>query len=120
MSLLGLAEARYVSQSDPELIISLLEESLALSREVGDKMGIAACIRLSGQLALSQGNATELALLLRRALVLFREIGDRQNTALVALLVSESGSNPRELSEQHVRFTSRVWLGWREAWMIRG
>ena len=34
-----LAEARYVSQSDPDLIVPLLEESLAISRECGRQDG---------------------------------------------------------------------------------
>jgi len=91
--LLRLAEARYVSQSDPELIISLLEEALALSREVGDKMGIAACIRISGQFALSQGNAAEAHSLAGESLALFREIGDRQNTAVALCLLARVEAN---------------------------
>jgi DNA-binding CsgD family transcriptional regulator len=91
--LLRLAEARYVSQSDPELILSLLEEALALSREVGDKMGIAACLRLSGQLALSQGNAAEARSLAGESLALFREIGHRQGTALALRLLARVEAN---------------------------
>ena len=62
-----LAEARYLSQSDPELIFPLLEEALALYREVGDKMGTAACLRLSGLFALSQGNVAGARLLAEEA-----------------------------------------------------
>jgi predicted ATPase/DNA-binding CsgD family transcriptional regulator len=84
-----LAEARYVSQSDPEQIVSLLEESLAISRDVGDKIGLATCIRLSGQLALSQGNIAEAHSLAQDSLALFREIGDRPNTALALCLLAK-------------------------------
>jgi predicted ATPase/serine/threonine protein kinase/DNA-binding CsgD family transcriptional regulator len=88
-----LAEARYVSQSNPELIVSLLEESLAISRNVGDKMGLANCIRLSGQLALSQGNAGEARSLAEEALALFRETGHRQGASLSLCLLARVEAN---------------------------
>jgi predicted ATPase/serine/threonine protein kinase/DNA-binding CsgD family transcriptional regulator len=88
-----LAEARYISQSDPELIVSLLEESLAISRNVGDKMGLAASLRLSGLLALSQGNATEAQPLAEEALALFRETGQRQGTSLSLCLLARVEAN---------------------------
>jgi len=108
-----LAEARYVSQSDPELIVSLLEESLAISRNVGDKMGLAACLRLSGLLALSQGNATEARLLAEEALALFRETGHRQGTSLSLCLLArveakqENYQTARTLYEQSLATASR-------------
>jgi predicted ATPase/class 3 adenylate cyclase/DNA-binding CsgD family transcriptional regulator len=88
-----LADVLYFSQSDPELIISLLEEALAISREVGDKMGIASCQRISGQLALNQGNVAGARSLAEDALALFREIGDRQNTALSLCLLAKVEAN---------------------------
>jgi predicted ATPase/serine/threonine protein kinase/DNA-binding CsgD family transcriptional regulator len=88
-----LAEARYVSQIDPELIGSLLEESLATSRNLGDKMGLAACLRLSGQLALSQGNVTEARSFAEEALELFRETGHRQGIALSLCLLARVEAN---------------------------
>jgi predicted ATPase/serine/threonine protein kinase/DNA-binding CsgD family transcriptional regulator len=88
-----LAEARYVSQIDPELIVSLLEESLATSRNLGDKMGLAACLRLSGQLALSQGNVTEARSLAEEALALYRETGHRQGISLSLCLLARVEAN---------------------------
>jgi len=108
-----LAEARYVSQSDPELIVSLLEESLAISRNVGDKMGLAACLRLSGLLALSQGNATEARLLAEEALALFRETGHRQGISLSLCLLARVEAKQgnyqaaRTLYEQSLATASR-------------
>jgi predicted ATPase/class 3 adenylate cyclase/DNA-binding CsgD family transcriptional regulator len=88
-----LAEARYVSQSDPELIFSLLEESLSISRNVGDKMELAACLRLSGQLALSHDNATEARSLAEEALALFKETGHRQGISLSLCLLAKVEAN---------------------------
>jgi predicted ATPase/serine/threonine protein kinase/DNA-binding CsgD family transcriptional regulator len=93
VTLAMLVDVLYICQSDPEVILSLLEEGLAISREVGDKMVLAACIRLSGQLALSQGNATEAHSLAEEALALYREIGDRPNTALALCLLAKVETN---------------------------
>ncbi len=46
MSLYGVARALFVSQDDPMAVRSLLEESLALSRGLGDKSVIAHCLSL--------------------------------------------------------------------------
>jgi predicted ATPase/serine/threonine protein kinase/DNA-binding CsgD family transcriptional regulator len=108
-----LAEAHYVSQSDPELIVSLLEESLETFRNMGDKMGLAACLRLSGQLALSQGNATEARSLAEEALALFRETGQRQGISLSLCLLARVEANQgnhataRALYEQSLATASR-------------
>ena len=108
-----LAEARYLSQSDSELIFPLLEEALALYREVGDKMGLAACLRLSGQLALSQGNAAEARPLAEEALALFRETGHRQGTSLSLCLLARVEANQenyqtaRALYEQSLTTATR-------------
>jgi len=108
-----LAEARYVSQSDPGLIVSLLEESLAISRNVGDKMGLAACLRISGLLALSQGTAAEAHSLAEEALALFRETGHRQGISLSLCLLAKVEANQgnypsaRRLYEQSLATASR-------------
>src|SRR5437588_1854173 len=87
-SLGRLTEVLYVSQSDPARVRSLLEEALALSKELGDKMGIAHGQRFAAQLALSQGNANTARSLIEEALSLFREIGNREGTALSLSLLA--------------------------------
>jgi ATP/maltotriose-dependent transcriptional regulator MalT len=84
-----LAEMLYVSQSDPARVRSLLEEALALSRELGDKMAIAHSHRLAGRLALCQSNTTMARSFTEEALSLFREIEDRQGTALSLCLLAQ-------------------------------
>ena len=124
-----LAEVRYVAQSDPELIVSLLEESLAISRNVGDKMGLANCIRLSGQLAFSQGNIHEARSLAEEALALFRDTGHQQGTSLSLYLLARVEAKQgnyqaaRSLYEQSIAMAVRgvddkglippAWKGWR-------
>ena len=87
-SLGRLTEVLYLSQSDPARVRSLLEEALALSREVGDKLGIAHGQRFAGQLALSQGDMTTARSLIEEALSLFREIGNREGIALSLALLA--------------------------------
>jgi ATP/maltotriose-dependent transcriptional regulator MalT len=70
-----------VSQGDPATARSLLEESLALTQEVGDKEGLAQCLSLSGRLALSQGDTTAGYSLLQESIRLFREIGSQWGIA---------------------------------------
>jgi hypothetical protein len=49
-----LAQVLFVSQADQVRVSPLLEECLALSREIGFKEGIAASFWLSGQVALGR------------------------------------------------------------------
>ena len=51
------------------------------------------CIRLSGQLALSQGNASEARSLAEEALALFRETGHRQGISLSLCLLARVEAN---------------------------
>ncbi|HLH60694.1 MAG TPA: tetratricopeptide repeat protein [Ktedonobacteraceae bacterium] len=59
-------------------IRSLLEEALALYRQLGDKDGIANAYSLSGQLALYSGDATTARALLQESLEMYREMGHRR------------------------------------------
>ncbi len=77
VSLREWAEVLLDCQDDPVMVRSLLEESLALAKEVGDKNSIAFCFSLSAQVALSQGDAAGARALLEEGLVLFRETGNR-------------------------------------------
>jgi ATP/maltotriose-dependent transcriptional regulator MalT len=87
-SLLELAFLLYHSQSDPVQLRSVLEEGLALSRELGFPTDIAIFFCLAGQLALSQGNAIKGRPLIEEALALFRKVGDRHATALALSLLA--------------------------------
>jgi DNA-binding CsgD family transcriptional regulator len=112
-SLGRLTEVLYICQSDPARVHSLLEEALALSREVGDKMGIAHGQRFAGQLALSQGDMTTARSLIEEALALFREIGNREgialSLALLARVEADQGNHAaaRTLYEESVTLASQ-------------
>ena len=51
-----LARVLFYSQSDPALVRSLLQESLTLNRELGDKWINGQVLLLLGDVALSQGD----------------------------------------------------------------
>jgi tetratricopeptide (TPR) repeat protein len=69
-------------QGDYAAARSLLEESLALSREIGDKQGIAMSLDNLGIVAQGQGDYAATRSLHEESLALRREIGDKQGIAL--------------------------------------
>ena len=77
----NLAELLFVSGGDARDVHALLEESLALYRELGDKEGIADSYALSGQLALSRGDVARARSLLQESVALSREMGLRWHAA---------------------------------------
>ena len=81
-SLLNLAWLYHVSGSDPVQAHTLLDESLALSREVGDKEEIAFGLYLWGMLALSEGDMARASSQVEQALAFFEEMHQRRGTAL--------------------------------------
>jgi non-specific serine/threonine protein kinase len=61
--------------------VTLLDESLALRRELGDRQGIAYVLQILGEVACQQGEFGRAAALLEEGLALARELGDRQGIA---------------------------------------
>lgn len=80
-SLLGMARTLFLSVGDASRLCSCLEQSLALHRELGGRVGITLCLTLSGMVALSQGDVVKARALLEQSLALSREIGKMQITA---------------------------------------
>ncbi|HJT55687.1 MAG TPA: LuxR C-terminal-related transcriptional regulator, partial [Ktedonobacteraceae bacterium] len=72
---------RPASPHNMETIRSLLEEGLALYRQLGDKDGIANAYSLSGQLALHVGDVATARTLLEESIQLYQEMGLRRGIA---------------------------------------
>lgn len=72
----ALALTLFISQRDPALVRSLLEESIGLSRQLGDKSNLARCLSHSALVALQQGDATTAHPLLNESMLLHEETGD--------------------------------------------
>ena len=79
----ALARAGYIAweQGDYERSVALSEESLALSREVGDKVGIAAALYTLGWAALFRNELEQASSLTEEALMLQREMNDTVGVA---------------------------------------
>ncbi len=65
-------------KDNDHVVRSLLEESRALAREVGDKRGLAPLLHFLSIIAITQGKYAEARSLLEESLVLFQEMNDRQ------------------------------------------
>ncbi len=113
-SLLFSAQVLLESQGDPASIRSLLEEGIALTREVGDKHLVAWWRQLSGRLSLSQGDAGAARLMLEESLTFYREVGQRQDIAeLLSLLarvavVQGDHATARTLYEQSLNVVREI------------
>jgi predicted ATPase/class 3 adenylate cyclase/DNA-binding CsgD family transcriptional regulator len=82
LSLFKLAQLCHVSGSDLAQTHTLLDESFALSREVGDKESIANCLSLQGMLALSEGDTALARSQVEQALALFKEMQQQHGVAV--------------------------------------
>src|SRR6266566_2221274 len=88
-ALCRLAEILLVTQDDQGAVRALLEESLALAREVGYKTTMALCFSLLGEAFLQQGDITTAHSFLEQCLGLCKEIGDQGSTAEVLSLLGK-------------------------------
>src|SRR3990172_9528969 len=97
----GLNGAAYLAffQGDYERAAALGEESLALSREVGDRWGVADAHAVMGLVARGQGDYTRAAALLEESLAQARQLGDKWRVAIVlnnlGLVAREQGDYDR-------------------------
>jgi tetratricopeptide (TPR) repeat protein len=66
-----------ICQGDKQTVHARLEASQALSKELGDQVGIATCLWFSGLDELCQGASATAQALLEESVKLFRELGDR-------------------------------------------
>jgi predicted ATPase/DNA-binding CsgD family transcriptional regulator len=89
-------------QGDTDRAGVLAQESLVLSRELGDTPGIAFSLYLLGHVDWLKGNFAAVGSLLREALALFRQVGDQDRVAYclynLAELASIQGAYARALA----------------------
>src|SRR5260370_7764102 len=110
LALLLDAELRFLAHRDPTLIHPLLKESLALFKEIGDKDGLALHYYVSGQVALSQGDASTAHSLLEESLALYRDLGDRQRMAQVLAGLAKVEPCPAHPPTPHILSTNTLTL----------
>jgi predicted ATPase/transcriptional regulator with XRE-family HTH domain len=78
------------NQTDYAAAYVLLEESLALFRELKDMRGSAEALRHLGHAALMEGETTRARMLLEESLALFRELGDKWGIGLGLSTLAEA------------------------------
>ncbi len=111
---LGAAEHLAFDQGDLDRAEALLEESLALRRELGDTQGIAHTLYLLGYVAMDRSNYTAATLLEEEALALFREVDDTLGIAssleILASVALDQGEyvRARSLGEESLALSRGV------------
>ncbi len=80
---LGGAGYLATNQGDYAAALSLLEESLVLWQQLGDKQGIALSLNLLGRVAWHRGDFPRAADLYKESLVLFRELGAKDSISVL-------------------------------------
>lgn len=108
------AHLAYV-RSDYDRAEVLSEECLALSRELGDKAGMALSLRLLGSIALSRCNFVVACSQTEESLALFREVEDKEGIAWslnnLATIVSYQGEYAKAISlkEEALALFEELW-----------
>jgi tetratricopeptide (TPR) repeat protein len=98
-----------LAQGDYQAAQSFFEQSLALKRAVGDKIGIAMSLNSLGIVAYAQGNYTKARTLQEESLALSRELNNKSNMAYVLLglgLVDLAENN--SLAREHILQSLRL------------
>jgi uncharacterized protein HemY len=76
-------------QGEDAQATELIEESLTLSRELGETWGIASALRLLGSMAFRRREYEQARQLYEESLSLFQENGDKRGVALVLASLAE-------------------------------
>ncbi len=95
-ALMHWAEALFISQGDLATVRTLLDEGVALSRELGLIDGIEVYLNFSAQIALGQGDIATARLLAEESAVLGREIGDQEHVAEALFVLGQAAAASRD------------------------
>jgi DNA-binding CsgD family transcriptional regulator/tetratricopeptide (TPR) repeat protein len=118
-SLLRLAQLLFVSQGDQAALRSLLDEGLALNKELGEREGIANVHSLSAQLAFRHGDISGARSQIEKSILLYRDIGQRralaESLAILARIALSQGERTEarvlyDESEEIARELNHMWL----------
>ncbi len=98
-------------QGDYSSARALHEESLAFSREMGDKSGIAYSLNLLGSVAQEQGDYTSARALNEESLALMRELGDKSGTSYSLMSFGAVALLLGDYTEAHALLEESLALG---------
>ncbi len=99
---------------------TLLEECLAISREIGFKEGIAASFWLSGQVAFGQRDLATARQLSEKSVALYREMGHRHGTAESLATLGKVLAVEGDYAAAHMRYEESLVISGElgEKWLI--
>lgn len=100
-ALMHWAEALFVSQGDIATVQTLLNDGIALSRELDMKGGISFYINLSAQIALSQGDIATARLLAEELAAFGMETNDQEYLAETYFLSGQAAAASHEYAVAH-------------------
>ena len=110
-SLFGLAKVLFCSQGDPATVRALLEEALALCREVGNKESMSFGLADLGEVVLQQGDAVEARARLQESLALAREIGKKEYMASSLRLLARVAAFQGDYPAARARYQESLAIG---------
>jgi DNA-binding CsgD family transcriptional regulator/tetratricopeptide (TPR) repeat protein len=125
-TLMWLAWVDFLAQGDAAQVHALLEESLLLLQEVGDKWSHAFYCYVAGQVALQQGDAAAARGLAEESVVLYREMGHRQGVtwslSALAGVIAVQGNQlaARALYEESLAVAREIGDTWATASCFEG
>jgi predicted ATPase/serine/threonine protein kinase len=98
------AVASSLSQGDYDAARPLVEESLAISRELGDRLGVARCLGSLASIAIFQGALVEARALSTECLEVYRELGRAAGVSAALHSLGHVALCQGSLEEAHARF----------------
>jgi len=103
-ALMHWAEALFVSQGGIATVQTLLDNGIALSRELDMKGGISFYINLSAQIALSQGDIATVRLLAEELAAIGRETNDQEYLAEAFFLSGQAAAASHDYAVAHTLY----------------
>jgi non-specific serine/threonine protein kinase len=98
------AGAYALSRADHDAAFPLVEESLSISRELGDRQGVARCLSALATIAIFTGSLEEARKLGLESLALYRELGRVRGVANVLHNLGHVALYQGKLDEAHLRY----------------
>jgi tetratricopeptide (TPR) repeat protein len=109
-ALMHWAEALFMSQGDLVMVHALLDEGIALSRELDLKDGIELYLNFSAQIALSQGDIATARLLAEEQAAFGRESSDQEHLAEALLLLGHAVAAGHDYAGAHTLYQESLAL----------
>jgi predicted ATPase/DNA-binding CsgD family transcriptional regulator len=112
VSLYHLAWVNMITQADPVAVRSLNARAQGIFKEVGDKEGIAYCLYLSGQLALTEDDSVAAFTQLQESELLFREMLHKEGIARTLSMLGRIATLQADYKMAHDLYRESLEITW--------